>query len=320
MQILPQCWWYSWARMICCLPLVLQGVAAFLAPSTVAPSTLRSYKKAWADFLLFNGQTVEEVTAPHSSSQVLKYLAHLFQMRRAARTLRLHSAAISFFSRAFFNKDPCGKFVVRRAVEGWGRLTPSKPIPRRPITLELLAQMHTKLRSICWSKFEARLFSAAFSLAFFGALRVGEVVLEPKRDGGSRGLLLQDVSMSPSDLQINIRNSKTDQLGRGAVIRLPASGEGGPCPVKDLKRYLALRPVGEGPLFIHEDGHPLVRHQFTKVMRKAIVACGLEASEFAPHSFRIGAATTAAHWGLSVKRIKDLGRWRSDAFKTYVRK
>lgn len=210
--------------------------------------------------------------------------------------------------------------MVRRALEGWGRLTPSRTVPRSPITFELLIQMRSKLRSICWSKFEARLFSAAFSLAFFGALRVGEVVLEQKRDGGSRGLLLQDVSMSQSDLRVHIRNSKTDQVGRGAVIRLSATGEKGPCPVKDLKRYLSLRPAGEGPLFIHENGHPLVRHQFTKVMRKVVVACGRKASEFAPHSFRIGAATTAAHWGLSARRIKDLGRWRSDAFKVYVRK
>lgn len=213
-----------------------------------------------------------------------------------------------------------GRNVVRKALEGWGHLAPPSKAVRQPITFELLSRMRAKLRVVCWSKYEARLFSAAFSIAFFAALRVGEVVMEARQDGGSRGLLLQDVCLSPVEVRIVVRNSKTDQLGRGAVIRLPVTGEPGPCPVKDLRKFLAVRPSGKGPLFIHENGRPLARHQFSKVMRKVISACGVPAYGFAPHSFRIGAATTAAHWGLSAHRIKDLGRWKSDAFKGYVRK
>ncbi len=37
------------------------------------------------------------------------------------------------------------------------------------------------------------------------------------------------------------------------------------------------------------------------------------------HSFRIGAATTAAHKGLSQQQIQELGRWSSEAFKSYIR-
>lgn len=259
-----------------------------------------------------------EIVSSPSTSQVLQYLAHLFQLGRAARTLRIQAAAISFFCKAFFNKDPCAKFVVRRALEGWGRLGARPPLVRKPITFDLLTSMRSKLRSICWSRYEARLFSAAFSLAFFGALRVGEVVLEVIRGRESRGLLLQDVTLSPSEVVLSIRNSKTDQLGRGATLRLPATGGKGPCPVKDTSKYLNLRPQGQGPFFIHENGAPLARHQFAKVMRKVIAACGLTAADYAPHSFRIGAATSAAHWGLSVERIKNMGRWKSNAFRGYV--
>lgn len=169
------------------------------------------------------------------------------------------------------------------------------------------------LVQICSTAFFSRLF---FSL--FGALRVGEVVLEFTCGRESRGLLLQDVTLSPLEVVLFIRNSKTDQLGRGATLRLPATGNKGPCPVEDTSRYLDLRPQGEGPFLIHEDGAPLARHQFAKVMRKAIAACGLKAAGYAPHSFRNGAATTAAHWGLSVERIKNMGLWKSNAFCGYV--
>ncbi|KAK6195007.1 hypothetical protein SNE40_000528 [Patella caerulea] len=37
------------------------------------------------------------------------------------------------------------------------------------------------------------------------------------------------------------------------------------------------------------------------------------------HSFRIGGASLAAHNGLSDSQIRQLGRWRSDAFRKYIR-
>ena len=41
-------------------------------------------------------------------------------------------------------------------------------------------------------------------------------------------------------------------------------------------------------------------------------------SSYASHSFRIGAATTATAAGLPPTLIKTLGRWRSNAYETYV--
>ncbi|XP_028584265.2 uncharacterized protein LOC114596625 [Podarcis muralis] len=224
--------------------LVLQGVA-----TSVSPSTLRSYRKAWTEFLTFSYQSLSiQLSSSLVSSQVLQYLAHLFQLGRAIRTLRIQAAGISFFCEAFFNKDPCAKFVVRKALEGWGRLCPSRSQGRRPISFDLLTKMRVKLRAVCWNKYEARLFPTTFSMAFFGALRVCEVVLEEGRGGTSRGLLLQDVSLSSSEVVLSVRSSKTDRLGQGATVRLPATGNPCPCPVKDTSRYLSLRPQREGPV------------------------------------------------------------------------
>ena len=45
---------------------------------------------------------------------------------------------------------------------------------------------------------------------------------------------------------------------------------------------------------------------------------GMCPSNYASHSFRIGAATTTAAAGLPTWLIKTLGRWLSDAYLTYV--
>jgi len=42
-------------------------------------------------------------------------------------------------------------------------------------------------------------------------------------------------------------------------------------------------------------------------------------TSFKTHSFRIGAASSYSEKGVSEQDIKRLGRWKSDAFKGYIR-
>ena len=74
-----------------------------------------------------------------------------------------------------------------------------------------------------------------------------------------------------------------------------------------------------GPLFVLQDGWPLSRSMLVEKVRQALRRAGIDASEYNGHSFRIGAATTAAAQGISVPLIKTLGRWRSEAFHTYIK-
>lgn len=99
--------------------------------------------------------------------------------------------------------DPCTTFVVHRATEGWCRLQPPSMEGRKPITFDLCC-IHRVLRDICWSKYECCLFSVAYAIAFFAALRVGEIVNEGEPGVSFRGLLLVDRNLSPSELVICI--------------------------------------------------------------------------------------------------------------------
>ena len=70
---------------------------------------------------------------------------------------------------------------------------------------------------------------------------------------------------------------------------------------------------------IWKDGRPLTRDEFVRRIRQALNELGLNASDYAGHSFRIGAATSAALAGIPDHLIKVLGRWESDAYTVYVR-
>ena len=54
-------------------------------------------------------------------------------------------------------------------------------------------------------------------------------------------------------------------------------------------------------------------------IHQALQTLGLESSHYAGHSFRIGAGTTAAERGIPDSTIKVLGRWKSEAFQSYIR-
>lgn len=54
-------------------------------------------------------------------------------------------------------------------------------------------------------------------------------------------------------------------------------------------------------------------------MRGALEAMGVPQQQYAGHSFRIRAATTAAQAGIQNSMIQTLGRWRSTAFLQYIR-
>ena len=68
-----------------------------------------------------------------------------------------------------------------------------------------------------------------------------------------------------------------------------------------------------------KNGRPLSRETLVRKLREALGSIGVDVSCYSGHSFRIGAATTAASVGIEDSLIKTLGRWESAAYLLYVR-
>ena len=163
---------------------------------------------------------------------------------------------------------------------------------------------------------------AACCLGFFGFQRSGEFTCQSWSAYDPSMLSVGDVEVdsrhSPSALHVSLRHSKTDVFGVGATIHL-GRGLSYLCPVAAVLAYLAVRPSTPGPLFVLESGVPLSRQFLVTSVRVALSRHGLDVNRFNGHSFRIGAATTAAQAGLSDSSIQLLGRWKSSVFVRYLR-
>ena len=81
------------------------------------------------------------------------------------------------------------------------------------------------------------------------------------------------------------------------------------CPVSSVLSHLLIRGPSDGPLFILPDGSPLARAVLISAVYQALQSVGLDTTRFSGHSFRIGAATTAASVGINGAVIKLLGSY-----------
>ena len=166
------------------------------------------------------------------------------------------------------------------------------------------------------------LWSAA-TMCFFGFLRAGEIVVPSDQgfDGAihlAYGDVRADNVVTPQYLEVRIKASKTDPFRKGVVVYL-GKAPGPLCPVAATLHYMVGRGTMGGAFFRFTDGRLLTRDRFVAAVRTALTAAGLDCSQYAGHSFRIGAATTAAANGLQDSLIKTLGRWESAAYTVYIR-
>lgn len=168
---------------------------------------------------------------------------------------------------------------------------------------------------------DGKMMWAAMCAAFFGFMRTGEfTVTEP--GSMEKVVALADVAVDnredPQWVNIHLRSSKMDQFGEGATISF-ARNHSELCPVAALLAYIAVRPTVAGPLFLCDNGSPLTKANFVQKLHQILTTAGIDPTYYKGHSFRIGAATSAAAAGIPDSTIQKLGRWSSNAFQSYIR-
>ena len=292
-----------------------------LLEHSLATSTRATYTVGFRRFKAFC--TKHNVPPLPASKLTVTYFAVSLSRSLSPSTIRVYISATRAAHREIGLPDPTHhNHQLTLVLRGIRRQhNPNTSRRREPITPPLLARMVRYIRnSARLSPLDRRMLSAAFTLAFHGFLRVSEFTMPPHTRFNPR------LHPSTSHVELHRRyytfylpHSKTDQLHRGYTIRLTGATPVTMCPVRHMRAYLRTRPSMQGPLFTFSDGRPLTRHLCLHYLRSSLRYLGRNPEDFNTHSFRIGAATTAAHKGASEATIQHLGRWRSNAVKTYIR-
>ena len=302
---------------------ILERAVAHYFAGGLAENTSRTYASAIRRYESFCSQ-LGIPPLPLAENKSCLFAAHLAREGLSAQSITSYLAAIRYMQIAAGLGAPPTEHWPRLhyTVRGIKRLQPSSPRRvRLPITPAILMRLcRVWMTGQVESPYNARLLWAACCLGYFGFMRAGEFTAVSVSTQSS--ICLSDVSVdsrrSPAVLCVHLRKAKTDPFGKGIDIFLGKTGQ--PlCPVTALLNFLLVRQAGEGPLLVLQDGTPLSRDLFIRKVRKALTLAQVDQRLYAGHSFRIGAATTAAAVGIPTHIIKMLGRWNSEAYLLYIR-
>lgn len=292
----------------------------------LADSTQRSYYSAKRRYISFCAEH-NLVALPVSEPQLCKFISYLAIQKLSHSTIKCYLSAVRHLQVEGGWGDPRINEMAKleQVLKGIKRLqavekgSPKQKLPITPNLLIRIKQIWEK-DPVSW---DVAMLWAAVCLCFFGFFRSGQItqLTEGGYDQGTH-LSPEDVSVdsltNPQMLKIRLKCSKTDPFRVGIDVFVGRT-DGPLCPVAAMLGYLSYRRSSPGLLFKFKDGRPLTRSSFVKAVRSALDAAGIDSSRYSGHSFRSGAATTAAKQGIGDATIMMLGRWRSSAYQRYVK-
>ena len=163
-----------------------------------------------------------------------------------------------------------------RSRQSWsGHATRRYATPRKP---DLLVNNYSPL---LW---------AVCCTAYLGFFRLGELLLPAPGTFNHRlhlawGDVAVDNPNDPRMVRCHLKQSKTDQMGRGVDVVLGRTGL--PlCPLAALVGYIAIRGSRPGPFILTAAGVPITKPEFIKVFRQTLSSrrvCGPQLPYWGSH-------------------------------------
>ena len=258
---------------------------------------------------------------PVSKQVLCCFVAKLGTESLSYQTIKCYLSAVRHYSIMAGHGNPFnpGAFPVLQYILREVRRAPRPPArPHLPITPKILRLIKSQ-----WTPHGGEtdfvMLWAACCVGFFGFMRAGEFTSRPGEQSPS--LTVEDIAMddrkNPTMVRIHLKHSKTDPFRHGVDIYLGRTGRD-LCPVGALLAFMAVRPAVKGPLFVFANGTRLTRDRLVEAVCRALQQAGIPTAGYSGHSFRIGAATSAAEAGLQDSMVKMLGRWESSAYQRYI--
>jgi site-specific recombinase XerD len=280
-----------------------------------AINTIRAYKSDFRDFELFcvkNGFK----SIPTDPKIVSLYLTHLSTKDVKMSTLKRRLVSIGvihkFKGHYLDTKHPS----IIENIMGIKRRKGSIQKGKKPLLISYLRQIINvidKFNNEEIKKFRDR---SIILIGFSGGFRRNEIV----------SLDCDDLDFVTEGLKINLRRSKTDQFGEGAVKALPYFENSQYCPVLSLKKWIEVSNIKSGALFRRfSKGSKLMENRLTDqtvalLIKKYLKLAGIDSKNYSGHSLRSGFATSAAESGAEERSIMAMtGHKSTEMVRRYIK-
>lgn len=281
-------------------------------------SASKTYIACWKRFSTFARSQLHRRPRPASGHMVALYATRLHSEGLKSTSIRSHLSAIAFYHKIKGFNNPAQTFLLDKLLSSYRKLEGPSSV-RKPISFQLLTLLITTLNtSPDFTRYEKKLYQAVFSLMYYGALRSSEVCFSRLH---SHTLQIDHITLchrkgAPA-LKVKLPSFKHSRGDTTPLLLQPDAIQA--CPVVLYRKFLSLRGNHKGQAFCFENKSPLSRRFLASTLRSLISQAGRNPQHYNTHSFRIGRATDMAQQGHSNSQIALAGRWRSDAFKKYIK-
>ena len=211
--------------------------------------------------------------------------------------------------------DPTQSFLIKKLITGARNLIPQGTV-RQPIMSDNLSLLVKSANFVSSSMYQASMLKAMYLLAFHAFLRVGEFTVSANKTS-DQVIQYSDITLTSDKVLVTVRFFKHKGTRHPVTLSIGRKGDN-LCVVTALFQYIQHRGIRNGPLFMFPDGFPVSTNFFNRQLLLSLKWAGLDPKIFKGHSFRIGAATSAALAGASDLQLQAMGRWNSNAYKKYV--
>ena len=161
------------------------------------------------------------------------------------------------------------------------------------------------------SPYDVSLYAAVLSASFFGLSCPGEMMYS------EHALVATNIYISSTKVVCLLPTSKVHMGPVPQCVHLYKQPNRA-CPVTAFIKYTKVWPPKGGQFFIKVDGTPINSGYLANMLCRLSEFLNLPHQHFKPHSLRIGGSSHLHLLGVSVHKIREIGRWSFDAFKKYV--
>jgi hypothetical protein len=196
---------------------------------------------------------------------------------------------------------------------------------RKAMTMPVLKLLSHQVAVSNWEKTCKQVYWTAFSVAFFGSFRFGELLsVAATSFNSSETLLWRDVVVEKDTVILHVKVPKSKNKN-GEFIELFEIPGNPYCPVNALKKLKSLSKFSSdpnSPVFRFDDGSFLSSYALNRTLLSLLEpVLGVSAKLFSGHSFRAGVPSALANCPelASDSDIMYWGRWSSSSYKLYMR-
>ena len=283
--------------------------------SSKALNTIRAYKSDYRDFGLFcvkNGFK----SLPADPKIVSLYLTHLSTRDIKISTLKRRLVSIGVIHKLKGHYLDTKHPSIIENIMGIKRRKGSIQKGKKPLLINNLKQIIDVIDTHNNEEIKKFRDRSLILIGFSGGFRRNEIV----------SLDYGDLDFVGEGLKINLKRSKTDQFGEGAVKGLPYFDNSQYCPVLSLKKWIEVSNIKYGPLFRRfAKGSKLTENRLTDqtvalLIKEYLKLAGIDSKNYSGHSLRSGFATSAAESGAEERSIMAMtGHKSTEMVRRYIK-